>query len=90
MLVSDHDSFLGARASDAHALPRLICGLVAAAAERGETREAPADLLAAVWLAVVRAAIAARAAGALTTSLVEVEDAVAAAAVDAIRRVEAG
>jgi AcrR family transcriptional regulator len=88
VLVSDHETFLGARAADAHSLARVICRLVVAAADRGETREAPAELLAAIWLAVVRAAIAARAAGALTSSLVEVEDAIAGAAVDAIRRVE--
>ena len=86
VLVSDHETFLGARASDAHALRPVICRLVAAAAERAETRDAPVELLAGVWLAVVRAAIAARATGALTSSLVEVEDAIASAAVDAIRR----
>jgi AcrR family transcriptional regulator len=88
VLVSDHETFLGARAVDVHAVRRVVCEMVLAAAERGETRDAPPDLLAGMWLGVVRAAIAARAAGRLTRPLLEVADAVAAGAVDAIRRVE--
>jgi len=88
VLVSDHETFLGARASDAHSLRRVICRLVAAAAERAETRDAPVELLAGVWLAVVRAAIAARASGVLVTPLVDVADAIAAGAVDAVRRAD--
>src|SRR2546430_12960819 len=42
VLVSDHDTFLGARAAGAHSLRRGICRLVVAAAGRGGTRGAPA------------------------------------------------
>lgn len=85
VLVSDHESFLGARAVAAHAVRRVILQTIEVAAARGETRAAPAALLADVWLAVVRAAIAARASGRLEGSLTDVADAIAEAAVDAIR-----
>ena len=86
VLVTDHETFLGARAAEASTLSRVVCQMIVAAASRGETKGVPAELLTGVWLGVVRAAVAARASGRLVASLVEVTDSVAAAAVDAVRR----
>jgi len=86
VLVSDHESVLGARAADANALGRTVGQMVEAAAVLGQTRAAPPELLAGLWLAVVRAAVSARASGALASSLVDLADVVAGAAVDAIRQ----
>jgi AcrR family transcriptional regulator len=85
VLVSDHETFLGGRGTEAHSVRRVIGEMVSRAADLGETKDAPVELLASVWLAVVRAAVAARASGQLAESLESVADIVAGAAVDAIR-----
>lgn len=85
VLVSDHGTFLGARALEADGVGRAIGEMVAAAAARAETKVAPPELLCALWLGVLRAAVAARAAGTVGEPLTELADTLAAAAVDAIR-----
>jgi AcrR family transcriptional regulator len=86
VLVSDHATFLGARAEAAFPLPATVCRLLIAAAERGEVKDAPPELLTRLWLGVVRAAVSARSSGVLTQSLIDVADTISAAAADAIRR----
>jgi AcrR family transcriptional regulator len=85
VLVVDHEAYLGTRAAEATAIPSLIEFMVANAAARNEVKPLPSGVLVGLWLAVVRAAVAARSSGALEQPLGQVADQVARAAVDAIR-----
>ena len=86
VLCVEHESYLGARATEASALPGLVEFMVANAAARGETKPLSPSVLVALWLGVVRAAITSRVYGALEQRLSDVAEVVSRAAVDAIRR----
>lgn len=86
VLCGDHRGYLGARADEAVGLAREIAAVVAAASDRGETKDAPIELLVGIWLGVVRAAVDARASTGSIARASDIADTVGAAAVDAIRR----
>jgi AcrR family transcriptional regulator len=85
VLCVDHDAYLGPRAAEASAIPSLIEFMVANATARAETKALSPNVLVALWLGVIRGAVASRASGALEQPLGGVADQVARAAVDAIR-----
>ncbi|HEY3079655.1 MAG TPA: helix-turn-helix domain-containing protein [Chloroflexota bacterium] len=84
VLCVDHAAYLDERTPGGLVAPLAL--LIAGATARGEAKPLPAELLARLWLGVVAAAVDARASGRLTRPLPAVAEAVARAAVDAVRR----
>jgi AcrR family transcriptional regulator len=84
-LCVDHDAYLGERARNAFNLPTLLEFIMANAAERGQVKALPGEVLVALWLGVVRAAIAAIVNGRLSPALPGLFEAVAQSAADAVR-----
>ncbi|HEV8633379.1 MAG TPA: helix-turn-helix domain-containing protein [Chloroflexota bacterium] len=85
VMCVDHAAYLGEPAPSGLVAPLAL--LIAGAAARGEAKPLAPELLARLWLGVVGAAVDARASGRLERPLPEVAEAVARAALDAVRRV---